>query len=93
MSERPEAWRYFGRTGGTGKIVAVLPCRALHGGRLQLEHVAAMELLRRDGSWAKEAVAGGLAEREWMHGWLDEADELDAATVAALLRAWRDAGR
>ncbi len=33
-------------------------------------------------------------QRDWMHGWFDEADELDAATVAALLLEWkaRDAG-
>lgn len=94
MTERPDEWRYFGRTGGTGKVVAVLRLpRALYAGRLDFEHFAAMEQLRPDGSWARETAAAERAERDWMHGWLDEKDELDAATVAALLREWIDGGR
>ncbi len=94
MTEQPEAWRYFGRTGGTGTIVAVLRLpRALFGGRLEFEHFAAMDHLRPDGSWAKEPVAAERAEKDWIHGWFDEADELDASTVAALLREWSDGGR
>ena len=95
MNPRAEGWRYWGRTGGTGRIVAVLrlPC-VLYEGRLEFEHFSAMERLRPDGSWAREAVASELAEKDWMHGWLDEADELDVSMVAALLLEWkaRDAG-
>jgi hypothetical protein len=90
MSSHVEQWRYWGRTGGTGRIVAVLRLpRALYDGRLEFEHFAAMEQLRPDGSWSREAVASGLAEKDWMHGWLDEADEIDPSTLAALLLEWQ----
>ena len=89
MNHPVEEWRYWGRTGGTGRIVTVLRLpRALYDGRLQFEHFTAMERLHRDGSWSREAVAAEVAEKDWMHGWLDEADEIDASTVAALLREW-----
>jgi hypothetical protein len=45
--------------------------------------------LRPDGSWSREAVASGLAEKDWMHGWLDQADEIDPSTLAALLLEWQ----
>lgn len=90
MNHHVEKWRYWGRTGGTGKVVAILRLpRAQYDGRLQFDHFAAMELLRPDGSWSREAVASERAEKDWMHGWLDEADEIDASTVAALLLEWR----
>lgn len=94
MNHPVEEWRYFGRTGGTGRTVAVLRLpRALYEGRLEFEHFRAMERLRPDGSWSREAVASEAAERDWMHGWFDEGDELDASTLAALLLEWnaRDA--
>ncbi len=68
MNPRVEEWRYWGRTGGTGRIVAVLRLpRALYEGRLEFEHFTAMERLRPDGSWSREAVASELAERDWVH--------------------------
>ena len=62
--------------------------RALYDGRLEFEHFAAMERLRPDGSWSRDAVASALAEKDWMHGWFDEADKIDASMVAALLLEW-----
>lgn len=81
-----EQWRYWGRTGGTGRIVAVLRLpRALYDGRLEFEHFAEMELLCPDGSWARVAVASQRAEEDWMQGWFDEADELEPSALATLL--------
>lgn len=90
MNPHVDAWRYWGRTGGTGAIVGVLRLpRALSEGRLEFSHFAAMESLQPDGSWSIEAVASALAEKDWVHGWFDEADEIDASTVAALLFEWK----
>lgn len=92
MTHPVDEWRYWGRTGGTGRIVAVLRLpRALFEGRLEFAHFAAMERLHPDGSWSMDAVASALAEKDWMHGWFDEADEIDASTVAAFLLECRQA--
>jgi hypothetical protein len=84
-------WRYFGRTGGVGKVVDIfrLPA-ALYDGKLDFEHFRAMERLLPDGSWV--GGQGERAEKNWMDGWFDEEDEIDAVTVKNLMQKWEAEG-
>lgn len=82
------SWRYFGRTGGTGRILDVyrLPADSFQGA-FDFAHFRAMERLLPDGRWV--SGQGGPAEKEWVDGWFDEENEIseaDAQKFAAVKR-------
>jgi hypothetical protein len=83
--------RYFGRTGGVGRILAIYRVPAeLYDGKLDLEHFASMELLLVSGVWKKgdnERI-----ERDWMTGWFGEDDEINEDEMQALLEKWNVEG-
>ncbi|MBI3228832.1 MAG: hypothetical protein HYZ45_01160 [Burkholderiales bacterium] len=84
-------YRYFGRHGGTAKVLAIyrLPAAQLDG-MFDFKHFRIMELLQYDGSWISGDTDS--AEADWMHGWFDETDELSEEYVLALSQKWRVSG-
>lgn len=84
-------WKYFGNTRGMGKVIDIyrLPF-AKYGGTLDFEHFGLMERLLADGSWV--AGQGQRAEKSWIDGWFDESDQIDEATVQALVHKWQKEG-
>lgn len=79
--------RYFGRTGGVGRVLAIYRLPAdIYDGTLDFEHFESMEVLLASGEWKKgdhERV-----ERDWMSGWFGEDDEISEEEVQALREKW-----
>ena len=83
-------WKYFGRTGGTGAIRGIyrIPSEGYEG-KFDLRHFDVMERLRQDGRWIVEP---DLPENDWMKGWFNEADEITADDIEALVKKWNTEG-
>ena len=80
-------WRYFGRTGGSGRILFVYRIAAEnYNGTLDFEHFPMMQLLCPDGTW--EPVEGERLEKDWVDGWFNESYEIDEAKVKQLIAKW-----
>ena len=87
-TENAAKWRYFGRTGGAGRIIEIFRVPAdQYDGRLDFRHFQSMERLLGDGRWV-----GGQnerAERDWAGGWLNYRDEIGPEEVERLFNKWK----
>ena len=85
-------WRYFGKSAGTGRIRFVfrIPAQMFEADheRFTFEQFEVMERYFPGGQWLKGYSEQ--AERDWMHGWFDESDEISEEEMLLITRGLRE---
>jgi hypothetical protein len=73
-------WRYFGYTDGGGPLKVFRIPAEKYNGKFDFDLFDQLERLLPDGTW----LLGWWeqAERDWMHGWFNEEDEITEADIA-----------